>query len=121
MRASQAWVLSAGLALGLGGCGDPRHEQALAKRANGLADTAEVMKEHETDRGRNLRNTLGVAAEKYQEDVQRTARAPATINERIGEELEKWRAREPYRRRVFQEQIEGHPANINRDLPDVLY
>ncbi|HOW72674.1 MAG TPA: hypothetical protein PKY77_18905 [Phycisphaerae bacterium] len=109
------------LAAGLAGCCDPRHKQAVGERVDGMASTLQAMGKQEIHRGKNLRKTLDLAARECGEDVQRTSEAPAVINDRIQEDLEHWQNREPYRRRVFQEQIEGHPANIERDLPRVLY
>ncbi|MBP7935663.1 MAG: hypothetical protein KA354_13535 [Phycisphaerae bacterium] len=109
------------LAAGLAGCCDPRHKQAVAERVDGMASTLQALGKHEIHRGENLRKTSDLAAQECGEDVERMSEAPAAIKERIEEDLEHWRDREPYRRRVFQEEIEGHPANIERDLPHVLY
>jgi len=103
------------------GCSDPSHKQALGERLSGMENTCRVAQQHEAQRCGSLQETLNLAAREHKEDVDRTARAPGTINELIREDIQHWQDREPYRKRVMQEELGGKPANIEHTVPRIIY
>lgn len=103
------------------GCGDPRHQEAIARREANLAHVLRVMREHEAGRDLKMAHTLRVIEERHQEDLQAGRRIPAVIDRAIQDDFNRPATGSRVWEAPLRDGWEGDSANFERTLPHVLY
>ncbi len=106
----------------LAGCAEnPYMARARQTREQAMERDLQAIAGVQQGRTEMLKQTLHVARDRYERDIQATQRNAEILREWPESEVEHWTKKEPAYRAAIQHQLAGDPDSIERTVPYLIY
>jgi hypothetical protein len=110
-----------GVAVLLSGCSDPQSVELRSRRHESLSWTVETLAKTESQSPKSMAWALGTLHEQHERDLENSSKNPARVGAFIQNDFDRWKANQPAYNHAIQRELEGHPDNIGRTAPKLVW